>query len=61
MVNSEYRADCCFCEIITQKNLSFFRRDYPMDKVTHKVRCERWTRIINECLVSGMKKPLGAD
>ena len=27
-----------------------------MDKVTHKVRCERWTRIINECLTSGMKK-----
>ena len=27
-----------------------------MDKITHKVRCERWTAIINECLASGMNK-----
>lgn len=27
-----------------------------MDKITHQVRCERWTKIINECLASGMKK-----
>ena len=27
-----------------------------MNKITHKVRCEQWTRIINECLASGMKK-----
>ena len=23
---------------------------YVMDKITHKVRCEQWTAIINECL-----------
>ena len=23
-----------------------------MDKVTHQVRCEQWTKIINECLAS---------
>lgn len=27
-----------------------------MDKITHKVRCEQWTDIINECLASGMPK-----
>lgn len=27
-----------------------------MDKITHKVRCEQWTAIINECLASGMPK-----
>lgn len=27
-----------------------------MDKITHKVRCEQWTNIINECLTSGMSK-----
>ena len=27
-----------------------------MDKITHKVRCEQWTKIINECLASGMNK-----
>ena len=27
-----------------------------MDKVTHQVRCEQWTKIINECLASGMNK-----
>lgn len=27
-----------------------------MDKVTHKVRCEHWTNIINDCLASGMNK-----
>ena len=28
-----------------------------MDKITHKVRCEQWTAIVNECLASGMPKP----
>lgn len=27
-----------------------------MDKITHKVRCEQWTKIIKECLASGMNK-----
>lgn len=27
-----------------------------MDKITHKVRCEQWTAIVNECLASGMLK-----
>ncbi len=27
-----------------------------MDKMTHQVRRERWTAIINECLASGMNK-----
>lgn len=27
-----------------------------MDKITHKVRREQWTKIINECLASGMNK-----
>ena len=27
-----------------------------MDKITHKVRCEQWTKIIKECLASGMSK-----
>ena len=27
-----------------------------MDKITHQVRCEQWTSIINECLASGMNK-----
>lgn len=29
---------------------------YVMNKITHKVRCEQWTAIINECLASGMPK-----
>ena len=29
---------------------------YVMDKITHKVRWEQWTAIINECLASGMPK-----
>ena len=29
---------------------------YVMDKITHKIRCEQWTAIINECLASGMPK-----
>ena len=29
---------------------------YVMDKITHKVRCEQWTAIVNECLASGMLK-----
>ena len=32
-----------------------------MDKITHKVRCEQWTKIIKECLASGMNKPPGAE
>ena len=27
-----------------------------MDKSTHQIRCEQWSRIINECLASGMSK-----
>lgn len=27
-----------------------------MDKSTHQIRCEQWSRIINECLASGMPK-----
>ena len=27
-----------------------------MDKITHQVRAERWTRILNECMNSGMPK-----
>lgn len=27
-----------------------------MDKITHQVRIEQWTNIINECLASGMNK-----
>ena len=29
---------------------------YVIDKITHKVRCEQWTAIVNECLASGMPK-----
>jgi len=27
-----------------------------MDKSTHQIRCEQWSRIIEECLASGMSK-----
>lgn len=27
-----------------------------MDKITHKVRCEQWTKNIKECLANGMNK-----
>lgn len=27
-----------------------------MDKITHKVRREQWTKIVTECLASGMNK-----
>ena len=27
-----------------------------MDKITHQVRAERWTKILNECMNSGMSK-----
>ena len=27
-----------------------------MDKSTHRIRCEQWARIINECLASEMSK-----
>lgn len=27
-----------------------------MDKITHQVRAEHWTRILNECMESGMPK-----
>lgn len=27
-----------------------------MDRITHKVRCEQWTKLIEECLASGMNK-----
>ena len=32
-----------------------------MDKITHKVRCEQWTAIINECLASGMGEIFSRD
>lgn len=27
-----------------------------MDRITHKVCCEQWTKLIEECLASGMNK-----
>lgn len=27
-----------------------------MDKSTHQIRCEQWSRIINDCLASGQSK-----
>ena len=46
-----------YFEIITsEKTLDFLEEDHLMDKVTHQVRCEQWTKIINECLASGMNK-----
>ena len=27
-----------------------------MDKSTHQIRCEQWSRIINDCLTSGQSK-----
>ena len=27
-----------------------------MDEITHKIRCEQWTKVIKECLASGMNK-----
>ena len=27
-----------------------------MDKSTHQIRCEQWSRIINSCLASGLSK-----
>lgn len=27
-----------------------------MDEITHKNRCEQWTKVIKECLASGMNK-----
>ena len=27
-----------------------------MDKSTHQIRCEQWSRIINDCLASGQAK-----
>ena len=27
-----------------------------MNKITHQVRAERWTKIMNECMNSGMSK-----
>lgn len=45
-----------FCEIITLKNLRFFKEGYLIDKIIHKVHCEQWTNIIKECLASGMNK-----
>ena len=27
-----------------------------MDKITHQVRAEHWTKILNECMNSGMPK-----
>lgn len=30
-----------------------------MDKITHQVRAERWTKIMNECINSGKSKTAG--
>lgn len=27
-----------------------------MDKITHQIRAEYWTKILNECINSGMSK-----
>ena len=43
-------------EIITPENYKFFKGVKAMDKITHQVRAEHWTRILNECMNSGMTK-----
>ena len=43
-------------EIITPENYKFFKGVSAMDKITHQVRAEHWTRILNECMNSGMSK-----
>ena len=43
-------------EIITPENYKFFKGVVPMDKITHQVRVEHWTKIMNECINSGMSK-----
>ena len=43
-------------EIITPENYKFFKGVVPMDKITHQVRAEHWTKIMNECMDSGMSK-----
>ena len=43
-------------EIITPENYKFFKGVVPMDKITHQVRAEHWTKIMNECINSGMSK-----
>lgn len=42
-------------EIITPKTTSFWGVSV-MDKITHQGRAEHWTRILNECMNSGMFK-----
>ena len=27
-----------------------------MDKITHQIRAEHWTKVLNECINSGMSK-----
>ena len=39
-----------FHEIITPENYKFFKGDIAMDKITHQVRAEHWTKILNECI-----------
>ena len=43
-------------EIISPENYKFFKGVVPMDKITHQVRAEHWTKIMNECINSGMSK-----
>ena len=43
-------------EIIAPENYKFFKGVVPMDKITHQVRAEHWTKIMNECINSGMSK-----
>ena len=37
-------------EIISPENYKFFKGVVPMDKITHQVRAEHWTKIMNECI-----------
>ena len=41
---------------ITPENYKFFKGVVPMDKITYQVRAEYWTKIMNECINSGMSK-----
>ncbi|WP_392391229.1 IS66 family insertion sequence element accessory protein TnpA [Mordavella massiliensis] len=43
-------------EIITPENYKFFKGVSAIDKITHQVRAEHWTKILNECMNSGMPK-----
>lgn len=42
--------------LISPENYKFFKRVVLMDRITHEVRAEHWTKIMNECINSGMSK-----